>query len=413
MRAGITGYHGRRAPVPKVDGHVWVPIDDEHTWTWNWNVAYDETPFPPGFQAEWETFSGRGADDVIPGTFKLKANLANDYFIDRQKQKTQTFTGIRGLNTQDIALQEGMGPIVDRSREHLGSTDKRSSSYGSCLEAVDEVERGGRRRSNDPQTYRTLRPYDDFSRAARIGEPCSPGPDRAVVSRARAFGLRGTPAQTLIARPATAQTGTGGETGSGSVEANAQGFYAQDAGLFKRAGLTTEITILRSGPAIAAAVIGGDLRRRLKRDLAGQREAARDRFPAGARVGVRRATRPKGRGSTRWADPLGEGSERAHRRWAVTLFDRAAGHLSLGRQERRRRASVKYVEVPPSAWSKRSGRAHLAAALQDPDSPPPPAARASFGRAYGRCEDVYVECVVRDERLAREEPATARASPTR
>jgi phthalate 4,5-dioxygenase len=163
MRAGITGYHGRRAPVPKVDGHVWVPIDDEHTWTWNWNVAYDDVPFPPGFQEEWETFSGRGADDLIPGTFKLKANLANDYLIDRQKQKTQTFTGIRGLNTQDIALQEGMGAIVDRSKEHLGTTDKAIIVLRQLLlEAVDEVEAGRVPRGLDAEQIRTLRPFDDF-----------------------------------------------------------------------------------------------------------------------------------------------------------------------------------------------------------------------------------------------------------
>ena len=37
---------------------------------------------------------------------------------------------IKGINTQDFALQEGMGgepgfpAVVDRSREHLGSTDR-------------------------------------------------------------------------------------------------------------------------------------------------------------------------------------------------------------------------------------------------------------------------------------------------
>jgi phthalate 4,5-dioxygenase len=163
MRAGITGYHGRRAPVPKIDGHVWVPIDDEHTWTWNWNIAYDDVPFPPGFEEEWETFAGRGTNDLIPGTFKLKANLANDYLIDRQKQKTQTFTGIRGLNTQDIALQEGMGAIADRSKEHLGTTDKAIIVLRQLLlEAIDDVEAGRAPRGTDAATYRMLRPFDDF-----------------------------------------------------------------------------------------------------------------------------------------------------------------------------------------------------------------------------------------------------------
>jgi phthalate 4,5-dioxygenase oxygenase subunit len=163
MRAGITGYHGRRANVPKIDGHVWVPIDDEHTWTWNWNLAYDERPFPPDYPEQWETFAGRGPNDLIPGTFKLKANLSNDFLIDRQLQKTKTFTGIRGINTQDIALQEAMAPTVDRSKEHLGTTDKAIIVLRQLLlEAVDEAERGGTPRGTDPQTYRLLRPFDDF-----------------------------------------------------------------------------------------------------------------------------------------------------------------------------------------------------------------------------------------------------------
>src|SRR5215467_3110528 len=44
--------------------------------------------------------------------------------IDRQAQKTLGYSGIEGINTQDHAIQESMGPIVDRSQEHLGASDK-------------------------------------------------------------------------------------------------------------------------------------------------------------------------------------------------------------------------------------------------------------------------------------------------
>ena len=37
--------------------------------------------------------------------------------------KTDSWTGIRGIFVQDNAVQEGMGPIVDRTREHLGTAD--------------------------------------------------------------------------------------------------------------------------------------------------------------------------------------------------------------------------------------------------------------------------------------------------
>ncbi len=105
--------------------------------------------------------SGRGKDDIIPGTFTPKRTLANDYLIDRQVQKTQTFTGIEGINTQDFALQEGMGPIVDRSQEYLGSSDRAIVTLRNVLlDAISAVERGEKAPGIDPATHRDIRPYD-------------------------------------------------------------------------------------------------------------------------------------------------------------------------------------------------------------------------------------------------------------
>ena len=76
-------------------------------------------------------------------------------------QKTKNFTGIVGINTQDYALQEGMGPIVDRSKEHLGTTDKAIIVCRQLLlEAVQAVEEGKPPRAVDPSTYERVRPYD-------------------------------------------------------------------------------------------------------------------------------------------------------------------------------------------------------------------------------------------------------------
>jgi hypothetical protein len=53
------------------------------------------------------------------------ANRRNDYLIDRVAQKERrSFSGVLGVGEQDAAIQESMGPIVDRSREHLSSTDR-------------------------------------------------------------------------------------------------------------------------------------------------------------------------------------------------------------------------------------------------------------------------------------------------
>jgi hypothetical protein len=61
---------------------------------------------------------------VEPGTFIPLANKTNDYLMDRNAQKEgRTFSGIEGIAIQDSSLQESMGPIQDRTKEHLVSTD--------------------------------------------------------------------------------------------------------------------------------------------------------------------------------------------------------------------------------------------------------------------------------------------------
>jgi hypothetical protein len=51
-------------------------------------------------------------------------NRWNDYKIDREMQRRETFTGIKDFGAQDYSIQEGMGIISDRSTEHLGVTDR-------------------------------------------------------------------------------------------------------------------------------------------------------------------------------------------------------------------------------------------------------------------------------------------------
>jgi hypothetical protein len=78
-------------------------------------------------------------------------------------QRTDTFSGISGVNTQDVAVQEGMGPIVDRSQEHLGSTDRAIVTMRRLLlEAVRIVEANGVPKGVDPSSYRAMRAVDHF-----------------------------------------------------------------------------------------------------------------------------------------------------------------------------------------------------------------------------------------------------------
>jgi phthalate 4,5-dioxygenase len=163
MRGRVTSRKGTYVdPHPTINGHIWVPIDDHTTHVYNWMYSYTpEIPITEDYAVALETQYGRGPDDVIPGTFKLKCNKSNDYLIDRDVQKTQTFTGITGVNTQDMALQEGMGPIVDRSKEHLGTSDRAIIVMRQLLiEAMNDLEAGQPVRGTDPATYSHVRAVD-------------------------------------------------------------------------------------------------------------------------------------------------------------------------------------------------------------------------------------------------------------
>ena len=163
MRGRVTSRKGAYVDShPTINGHIWVPIDDYTTHVYNWMYSYTpEIPITEEYALALETQYGRGPDDVIPGTFKLKRNKDNDYLIDREVQRTQTFTGITGVNTQDMALQEGMGPIVDRSKEHLGTSDRAIIVMRQLLlEAMNDLEAGQPIRGTDPATYSHVRAVD-------------------------------------------------------------------------------------------------------------------------------------------------------------------------------------------------------------------------------------------------------------
>jgi phthalate 4,5-dioxygenase oxygenase subunit len=163
MRGWVLGWDGKRQDVPTIHGHIWVPIDDETTWVFNWMYSYDPAiPVSLEHALEMERRDGRHPDELLPG-FRPNRNKSNDYLIDRKSQRYETPTGIQGVNTQDFAMQEGMGPIVDRSREHLGTSDRAIiATRQSLLEAIDQVEAGHPPRGTSPASYRSVRAVDLF-----------------------------------------------------------------------------------------------------------------------------------------------------------------------------------------------------------------------------------------------------------
>lgn len=111
-----------RADHP-IHGHFWVPIDDENCWTW----SYDYHPVREFTDAELKAMEdGHSVHaKMIPGTFMPALNKENNYMMNRADQRAGiSAMGIEGIGTQDTAIQESMGPLQDRTRENLASSDR-------------------------------------------------------------------------------------------------------------------------------------------------------------------------------------------------------------------------------------------------------------------------------------------------
>lgn len=100
---------------------MWVPMTDERCWV----ICVTYRPDGPLNEAELASWRNGEVNHrkVIPGTTVPVERQENDYLIDRQAQKTHSFTGIHGIRAQDAMVAESAGPIADRTREHLGSSD--------------------------------------------------------------------------------------------------------------------------------------------------------------------------------------------------------------------------------------------------------------------------------------------------
>ena len=115
----------------RVLANGWVPVDDTHTMLVLITGGTDagnplDTPLRNG-----KTLPGGGLDlQYLPrtndwlGRWRPKANKSNDYLLDRARQRSNdVYAGIDNILTQDQCVTESMGPITDRSLEHLNMAD--------------------------------------------------------------------------------------------------------------------------------------------------------------------------------------------------------------------------------------------------------------------------------------------------
>lgn len=86
-----------------------VPVDDTNmvgfTVTWS-----PDQPLAEEHIRRIESWRGIYAE-VDPLTFETTANRDNDYCVDRERQRNDNFTGMRGIRDEDVAVQEGREPI--------------------------------------------------------------------------------------------------------------------------------------------------------------------------------------------------------------------------------------------------------------------------------------------------------------
>ncbi|MBL8551291.1 MAG: Rieske 2Fe-2S domain-containing protein [Hyphomonadaceae bacterium] len=111
-----------------VSANAWVPMDDTHTMVFNF--AWMKRTPPLRTTKDGVTIPGlEFRHDYLPqtsdwfGRWKLAQNASNDYGVDRDAQRTLSYTGITGITLQDQYVTESMGDIVDRTFEHLTPGD--------------------------------------------------------------------------------------------------------------------------------------------------------------------------------------------------------------------------------------------------------------------------------------------------
>jgi phthalate 4,5-dioxygenase len=126
------------------------------------------------------------------GRWRLTANQDNDYLIDRDSQRTNSFTGIWGVAPQDAAVTESMGEISDRTLKHLVPSDRMIvltrrrlvaaalalRDHGAVPPLVDDREAAGTARAGDlicPESQSWLEIYE-----ATLGKAIHPALEYAA-----------------------------------------------------------------------------------------------------------------------------------------------------------------------------------------------------------------------------------------
>ena len=164
----------------------------------------------------------------------------NLHLQDRAAMRTDSWSGVDGVRSQDHAVAESMGPIADRTREHLGASDVAVIRMRRCLLDAARALAAGVDPPVSRPPYPGVRstPRRGLSRATRHGRPSSTvAPRRPVPRWARAGAaatLRGRPNRQV----AGSRPGRRGCTGA-RRRSRSRGYDAVAGAVLRRAGATT------------------------------------------------------------------------------------------------------------------------------------------------------------------------------
>jgi phthalate 4,5-dioxygenase oxygenase subunit len=158
-----------------------VPVDDTHCY---WYAIFTSFTGPVDKQQMREQ---RLKTIELP-LYTSRKNKRNEYGYSVEEQLTQTYTGMgEDINVHDQWACESMGPIQDRTREHLGTTDKGITLFRRMLVKSIEAAQAGEPLPMQPKPEEASAltgppSIDGVSAAAAVDQYC----EEADLARRRA-----------------------------------------------------------------------------------------------------------------------------------------------------------------------------------------------------------------------------------
>jgi len=116
-----------------------VPVDDE---TCYWYAVFTSYTAP----VDKKKMRAQRLELYELPEYKSRRNRSNDYGFDPHEQANETYTGMGlDINVHDQWAVESMGRIQDRTREHLGQSDKAIVQYRRLLrQEIEKAVQGGK-----------------------------------------------------------------------------------------------------------------------------------------------------------------------------------------------------------------------------------------------------------------------------